>query len=74
MVDRVGVLIEDQKKEWKKYGCTILSNGLANGRSRTIINFVVAYMFWKFVDASNKVKNAHTLALMSENVVMEVGV
>ena len=78
VVGRARVLIEDQKKEWKKYGCTILSDGWTDGKSRTIINFLVAckddVMFWKSVDASNKVKNAHTLALMLENVVMEVGV
>ena len=52
--------------------------GGTDGRSRTIINFLVACkddaVFWKSVDASNKVKNAHTLALILENVVMEVGV
>ena len=77
-VGRAKVLIEDQKKEWKKYGCTILSDGWTDRRSRTIINFLVAckddVVFWKFVDASNKVKNAHTLALMLGNVVIEVGV
>ena len=31
-------------------------------------------VFWKSLDASNKVKNAHTLALMLETVVMDVGV
>ena len=77
-IGRATILIEDQKKEWKKYGCTILSDGWTDGRSRTIINFLVAckddVVFWKSVDASNKVKNAATLALMLENVVMEVGI
>ena len=77
-VDRATVLIEDQKKEWKKYGCTILSDGWTDGRSRTIINFLVAckddVVFWKSGDTSNKVKNAATLALMLVNVVMEVGI
>ena len=75
-VGRATLLIEDQKKEWKKYGCTILSDGWTDGRSKTIINFLVVckddVVFWKSVDASNKVKNAATLALMLENVVMEV--
>ena len=77
MVDKARVLIEEQKKEWKKYGCTILSDGWTS-RSRTIINFLVSckddVVVWKPIDASNKVKNAHTLALMLENVIMEVGV
>ena len=66
-----------KKKEWNQFGCTILSDGWTDGRSRTIINFLVAckddVVFWKSVEASNKVKNAATLALMLENVVMEVG-
>lgn len=77
-VGRATLLIEDQKKEWKKYDCTILSDGWTDGISRTIINFLIAckddVVFWKSVDASNKVKNAATLALMLENVVMEVAI
>ncbi|XP_059063100.1 uncharacterized protein LOC131079406 isoform X2 [Cryptomeria japonica] len=70
--------VMDQKIEWANYGCTILSDGWTNGKNRTIINFLVAckdnVVFLKSVDASNKVKNAETLARMLEHVVMEVGV
>jgi hypothetical protein len=77
-VDRAKLVVEDQKKEWRKFGCTILSDGWTDGKNRTIINFLVAcknnVVFWKSVDASNKIKNAQTLALMLENVIMEVGI
>ena len=62
MVDKARAMVEKQKKEWKKYGCIILSNEWIDGTNRTIIN------------RTNKVENAHTLALMLENVIMEVGV
>ncbi|XP_059063173.1 uncharacterized protein LOC131856039 [Cryptomeria japonica] len=77
-IARAKEVVENQKNEWTKYGCTILSDGWTNGKNRTIINFLVAckdnVVFLKSVDASSKVKNAETLAGMLEHIVMEVGV
>ncbi|XP_059077416.1 uncharacterized protein LOC131876340 [Cryptomeria japonica] len=77
-VARAREVMEDQKIDWANYGCTILSDGWTDGKNRTIINFLVAckdnVVFLKSVDASNKVKNAETLAGMLERVIMEVGV
>ena len=52
-------------------------DGWTDGRNRTIINFLVSckdqVVFLKSLDASDKIKTAETLALILENVVMEVG-
>lgn len=49
-----------------------------DGRNCTFVNFLVSckdqIVFLKSLDASDKIKMAETLALMLENVVMEVGV
>ncbi|XP_057831727.1 uncharacterized protein LOC131042462 isoform X1 [Cryptomeria japonica] len=77
-VGRAKEVVEEQKNDWAKYGCTILSDGWTDGKNRTIINFLVAckdnVVFLKSVDASSNVKNVETLAGMLEQVVMEVGV
>ena len=77
VVSRGKEVVEEQKLQWKQFGCTILSDGWTDGRNRTIINFLVSckdqVVFLKSLDASNKIKTVETLALMLENVVMEVG-
>lgn len=75
--ERARTAIEEQREEWKNYGCTILSDGWTDGKNRTIINFLVSckneVVFLKSVDASSIVKNAENLARMLEKVCMEVG-
>lgn len=34
-------LIESYKVEWKKIGCTLMSNGWIDGKNRSITNFLV---------------------------------
>jgi hypothetical protein len=57
---------------------TIMSNGWTDGRSRTILNFLIACpkgtMFLKSVDASDEVKDAQLLFRLLDEVVVEVGV
>jgi hypothetical protein len=70
-------VVEDQNKQWKKHGCTILSNGWMDGKNHTILNFLVSSkgeLFLILVDASNKIKNAKKLCTLLEEVVMEVGI
>jgi hypothetical protein len=78
VVERAKAFVEEQKQEWTKFGCTILSDGWTDGKSRTIINFLACcndnVVFLKSIDASSKVKNAETLALMLENMVLEIGI
>ena len=69
-------IVPVEKKQWQKYGCSILSDGWTDGRNRTLINFIVVsnevMVFLKSIDASNIIKNAENLSLILE-VVLEVG-
>ena len=60
VVSRGKDVVEEQRLEWKQYGCTILSDRWMDGRNHTIINFLVSckdqIVFLKSLDASNKVK------------------
>lgn len=71
-------MVEEQKNKWKKYGCSILFDGWRDGKNCTIINFLVAskgeVVFWKSVDASNKIITADTLFTLLEEVALEVGI
>ncbi|XP_059063028.1 uncharacterized protein LOC131855994 [Cryptomeria japonica] len=77
IVDAKGI-VEVEKQQWQKYGCSILSDGWTDGRNRTLINSIVVsngvMVFLKSIDASNIVKNAENLRLMLEEVVLEVGI
>lgn len=68
----------DFKLSWDKIGCTIMSNGWSDGKSHTIINFLVSYpqatMFLKSVDAYDTVKDENLLLQLLDEVVMEEGV
>ena len=78
VVSRGKDVVEEQKLQWKQYGCTILSDGWIDGRNRTIINFLVSckdqVAFLKSLNASDKLKTTVTLALMLNQDLMEVEV
>ncbi|XP_057829199.2 uncharacterized protein LOC131040321 [Cryptomeria japonica] len=71
-------LVEQQRRNRERNGCTILFDGWTDSRNRTLINFLVAsggqVVFLKSIDASTEVKNAETLCNMLDEVVTEVGV
>jgi hypothetical protein len=77
-VERVKEYLIELKESWSKTGCTIMSNGWTDQRSRTILNFLIACpkgtMFLKSVDASDQVKDANLLFHLLDEVVEEVGV
>ncbi|XP_076950168.1 uncharacterized protein LOC143623060 [Bidens hawaiensis] len=56
-VEKVDRWVEEQKPEWSKYGCSIMSDGWANRKQRTLINFLVnsskGTAFMESVDASS---------------------
>lgn len=66
------------KDSWARIGCTIMSNGWADQRNRTIINLLIFFpwgtMFLKSVDASDKVKDGQLLFQLLDEVIEEVGV
>jgi hypothetical protein len=77
-VERVKEYLIEFKESWSKIGCTIMSDGWTDQRSRTILNFLIAClkgtMFLKSVDASDQVKEANLLFCLLDEVVEEVGV
>lgn len=40
-VEDIQKMMADHKKDWSKYGCTIMSDGWTDGKSRVILNFLV---------------------------------
>jgi hypothetical protein len=60
-----------------KTRCTIMFDGWTDGRSRTILNFLIACpkgtMFLKSMDASHQVKDAQLLFHLLDEIVLEVG-
>ncbi|XP_011628201.1 uncharacterized protein LOC18447366 [Amborella trichopoda] len=81
LLEKVKVEITDSYKtyrdEWRESGCTIMSDGWTDGRSKFLIVFSVACprgtLFLKSVDASAHVDDAHYLFELLESVVLEVG-
>lgn len=77
-VKNTRLVVDEQKKFWRRKGCSILSDGWTDGRNRTLLNFLVAsnggLVFLKSIDASHEVKNAETLCNLLDGVVQEVGV
>jgi len=76
-VQRIDEYLKEFKESWSKTGCTIMSDGWTDGKSRTIINFLIACpkrtMFLKSGDASDQVKDAQLLFHLLDGVVIEVG-
>ena len=70
--------LKDFKISWEKIECSIMSDGWNDQRNRTIIKFLIFFpqgtMFLKLVDASDRMKYAHLLFQLLDEVVEEVGV
>ena len=59
-VNDLSIIMEDHKKTWKQYGCSIMLNGWTDEKSRCLINFLVNShvdtWFMKSIDASDTIK------------------
>ena len=77
-ISNIDDYLKEFKNSWAHTGCTIMSDGWTNQKNRIIINFLVfcprGTMFLKSVDASDRVKDAHMLLQLLDEVVEEVGV
>jgi hypothetical protein len=64
------------KESWSKTGCTIMSDEWTNGRSNTILNFLISCphetIFPRLVDALDRVKDEQLLFQLLDEVVAEV--
>ncbi|GKV13629.1 hypothetical protein SLEP1_g24618 [Rubroshorea leprosula] len=70
-------LMEYHRKQWPRYGVTIMSDGWTDRRQRSIINFLVnspaGTMFVKSIDASAFVKTGEKLFELIDSIVEEIG-
>ena len=76
-VNDLSIIMEDHKRAWKQYGCSIMSDGWTDGKSRCLINFLVNSpadtWFMKSIDASNTIKNGELMFKYLDDVVEEIG-
>ncbi|RVW96149.1 hypothetical protein CK203_037756 [Vitis vinifera] len=76
-VNDLRIIMKDHKKAWKQYGCSIMSDGWTNGKSRCLINFLVnspaGTWFMKSIDASDTIKNGELMFKYLDEVVEEIG-
>ena len=71
------IMMEEHKKAWKQYGCSIMSDSWIDGKSRCLINFLVnspvSTWFLKSIDASDTIKNGELMFKHLDEVVEEIG-
>ncbi|CAH9125516.1 unnamed protein product [Cuscuta epithymum] len=76
-VDLTEAVVKEHREEWKKTGCTIMSDGWSDTKKRTLINFLVnspkGTVFLKSIDASDIVKSSDKIFKMLDDVVEDVG-
>jgi len=72
-VTNASLSLQAHKDEWKKTGCTILTDGWTNKKRRTIINFLVnipkGTIFLKSIEASAISKTVEKVFEMMDNIV-----
>ncbi|XP_074374697.1 uncharacterized protein LOC141715114 [Apium graveolens] len=75
--DETEKLKEKHEKAWKRYGCTLMSDGWTDRRGRSLINFLVnspeGTFFLGSVNASSESHDAQMLANLLESKIKEIG-
>lgn len=73
----VNKYVDEQKLLWAERGCTIMCDGWTGPTRLSIINFMVYCgghtVFWKSVDASNRIKDSRYIYDLLASVIDEVG-
>lgn len=76
-VDYTRSVLEDYKKEWKKYGCTLMSDGWSDRKNRSICNFLVnsprGTIFLTSIDTSDISKTKEKVFAMLDDFVEKIG-
>ena len=76
-VNDLSIIMEDHKRAWKQYECSIMSDGWTDEKSRCLINFLVnspaGTWFMKSIDASDTIKNGELMFKYFDDVVEEIG-
>ena len=75
-MDNINTLMEEHKKTWKQFECSIISNSWTNKKSRCLINFLVNSLvgtwFLKSIDASDTMKNGELMFTNLDEMVEEI--
>ncbi|XP_026398600.1 uncharacterized protein LOC113294418 [Papaver somniferum] len=70
--------VETFRPHWKRFGCSIMSDGWTNGKGRHLINFVVncpkGSVFLKSVDASSRTNDQFYIAELVNELIEDVGI
>ena len=76
-VDFTQQMLKEYKVEWKKTGCSIMSDGWSDKKRRSICNFLVnspkGTIFLYSIDTSNISKTVEKVCQMLDEVVDRVG-
>ncbi|XP_030931017.1 uncharacterized protein LOC115956884 [Quercus lobata] len=76
-VENMHFTLDKYKNEWKKTGCTLISDGWTDNRERSITNFLVnspkGTVFLKSIDTSDISKNVENLFQLLDSLVQEIG-
>ncbi|KAI3877771.1 hypothetical protein MKX03_019211 [Papaver bracteatum] len=76
-VEYVQGTLEAFKQEWKRTGCTLMSDGWTDKKHRSITNFLVnspsGMFFLKSIDTSDIQHNAENLFAFLDGIIEEVG-
>ncbi|KAL7597752.1 hypothetical protein Lser_V15G21850 [Lactuca serriola] len=76
-VDYTKSLVEDNKREWKKTGRTLMSDGWSDRKNRSICNFLVnsprGTIFLASIDTSNIIKTKEHVFAMLDDFVEKIG-
>ena len=76
-VDYTKALLEDYKKEWKKTGCMLMSDGWSDRKNRSICNFLVnspkGTIFLASIDTSEISKTKEKVFAMLDDFVEKIG-
>jgi len=77
VVDKTDIELEEYNDEWKRTGCTIMSNGWTDKKRRSICNFLVnsrkGTVFLYSLDTSDISKTANKVLKMLDDAVEFVG-
>ncbi|XP_068463716.1 uncharacterized protein [Phaseolus vulgaris] len=76
-IEKTDLVLQEYKEEWKKTGCTIMSDGWTDKKRRSICNFLVnspkGTVFMYSLDTSDIPKTADKVFKMLDDVVELVG-
>ena len=76
-VNDINIMIEEHKKTWKKYGCSIMLDNWTDRKSRCFINFLVnspsSTWFFKSIYVFDTIKNGELMFKHLDEVVEEIG-